>query len=408
MKSEVLELGDITFSPGTRAIAGRDGQPVQLRNKSKAVLDYLVQRPNQTLPKAEILSAIWSDVIATDESLVQCIADIRRVIGSDARRIVETIPREGYRLNVVMAKNSWRSGAILGGGIFVMLIAGIALQFWDTQRQAPPAAETAIMNEPVASPPGTESQEAYLELLQGRVSANRFSLDESLIAERHFRQAIALDPNYARAHAELGTLLAVRFENNWTMLYAADKEKALYYAQRAVDLEPDLWLGHYALGRLNSVFSDLDVAAANLRTAMSLRPENEDARAYLGVVLNFQGHADQAATILDQAIASHPNPPFWYYFGFGHALYNLGRLSEAETALTTCLELSASSPYCLRYLIAVHGEMGNQVKAAAASQAYTDMGFDASISEILGLMTFHHQDDRAQLEAGLRQAGLPF
>lgn len=97
------------------------------------------------------------------------------------------------------------------------------------------------------TPPGTSNTEDYLQVLLGRVSANRFSSDESLIAERHFRRAIELDPNFARAYAELGTVFAVRFENGWTVLQAGDKKKALYYANKAVVLDPQFWLGHYAL-----------------------------------------------------------------------------------------------------------------------------------------------------------------
>ena len=49
------------------------------------------------------------------------------------------------------------------------------------------------------------------------------------------------------------------------------------------------------MGRLQSVFANLEEAERHLRIAMSLKPENEDARAYLGIILNFQGKADEAA-----------------------------------------------------------------------------------------------------------------
>ena len=258
-----------------------------------------------------------------------------------------------------------------------------------------------------SAPPGTENTEAFLEVLKGRVSSNNFSHSESLVAERHFRSAIALDPNFARAYAELGTLLAVRFENDWTVLIDADKEKSLFYAQQAVALEPDLWLGHYALARLHSVFGDPDAAETHLNVAMSLEPDNEDARAYLGIVKNFQGDAEGAIAILEPAVRSHPNPPYWYYFGLGHALFNAGQLEQAETALNACLKRAENSPYCLRYLIAVYGEGGRHAEARKAGQTYAAMGFDLSVDGILKLMTYHHADDRAQLEQALRMAGVP-
>lgn len=407
MKSAVLQLGEVTFDPASRTLRRGDGQTVELRNKSKAVLEFLANQPNRTVPKSELLSEIWTDVIASDESLVQCIADIRRIIGTNARKVVETIPREGYRLNVdpTPPRTHWKP---LAGGAVAFGAALIGLWFvW--QREAVTTAPQTVPNTSAATSalPGTQSEAAYLEVLKGRLSANRFDLDESLTAERHFRQAIAIDPEYARAYAELGTLLAVRFENDWTVLYEADKEKALYYAQKAVDLEADLWLGHYALGRLHSVFENLDLAEAHLRTAMALQPDNEDARAYLGVVLNFRGKAAEATKVLEQAVATHPDPPYWYFFALGHALYNIGEYARAEDALNSCMQLSDSSPYCLRYLIAVYGMTERPTEAARAISAYMEIGFDTSITGILSLMTFHHADDRALLESGLRLAGLP-
>lgn len=404
MKSDEVTLGDIKFDPTARTITSMDGGPAQLRNKSREVLRFLVKNPSRTVTKDELIAAVWSDVTVSDESVVQCIADIRRVIGEDARKIVETVPREGYRLNIP-AEDPVRLGSILVPICFLFVLAAIWV-YWPSSEARQPVA--ALRDErPDASPPGTTSTEAYLEVLQGRVSANRFDRDESLIAERHFRRAIELDPHFARAYAELGTLFAIRFENDWTVLQTADKEKALHFAEKAVELDPDLWLGHYALGRLHSLLANYKVAEGHLERAMSLQPDNEDARAYYGVVKNFQGDAEGAVAILEPSLKSHPNPPYWYYLGLGNALFNLGRYEAAEVALEKCLELSENSPYCLRYLIAVYGELGQLEDAEAALEDYSAMGFDTSVEAMMSVLTFHNAKDRNRLESAFRSAGLP-
>lgn len=407
MKSDVLVLGEVTFDPSTAVLCFKDAQPVPLRNKSKAVLFYLLDRPNQTVAKSDILAEVWHDVIASDESLVQCVSDIRKIIGKEARAILETVPREGYRLNLPSRPKARGRVRLVAPLVLAASTIGAASLIWLGSGNLNQPQDSPAQPEVSAGPPGTSDTEAYLEVLQGRVSARRVSLKESLIAERHFRKAIALDPGYARAYAELGTLIAVRFENDWMALYEADKEKALYYAQKAIELDPDLWLGHYALGRLHSVFANLEEAEHQLKKAISLRPENEDARAYLGIVLNFKGETESAISILEQVVASHPEPPFWYYFGLGHALFNAHHHQRAQRALTTCLDLAPNSPYCLRYLIAVYGATGDTEKAEAVAQAYAALGFEVSVSHILSLVTFHHVDDRAQFEASLRLAGIP-
>ena len=406
MNSDDVHIGNLIFSPHSRTLTHNDGRAAQLRHKSKEVLRFLVENRGRTLSKTEIMDHVWADVTVSDESLVQCIADIRRVIGVDARQIVETIPREGYRLNTLAETPKGRRAPVLAflAGIAAL---GLAWVFWpgsETVRPEPDASQGAELK---ATPPGTDVTEAYLEVLQGSISAGRFNKDESLIAERHFRRAIDLDPTYARAYAELGTLFAVRFENDWTVLQKADREKAMFYAKKAVALDPDLWMAHYALGRLHSVLSNLDAAEEHLERAMSLQPDNEDARAYYGIVRNFRGDAENAIGILEPALASHPNPPFWYYLGLGNALFNAGMFERAASALNKCLDLAGNSPYCLRYLIAVYGKMGRVDDAAEASQAYASHGFEPSIRAIMGLMTFHTARDRELLETAFRAAGLP-
>lgn len=407
MKTDVFHLGDVTFDTTKRTLTDKDGRPIQLRNKSKAVLVCLLKTPNCTVPKTEILDSVWTDVIVSDESLVQCIADIRRIIGLEARQILETVPREGYRMNPQARTAMPKRVSLFATITAVAFILAATWFFWQNGAEQSIPVENSVVTASATNPPGTDNVQAYLEVLKGRISSNRFSESESLIAERHFRKAIELDPNYARAYAELGTLLAVRFENDWTVIETADKEKALFYAEKAVSIDPDLWLAQYALGRLNSLFSNFDLAEKHLEQAMSLQPDNEDARAYYGIVKTFQLDFENAIAILEQAVKSHPHPPYWYYFGLGHAYFIADRFDKAESALNTCLELAEESPYCLRYLIAVHGETGNLAEAEAAGRRYVSMGFTLSIKDILTMVTYDHPDSIVQLEQALRQAGVP-
>ncbi len=42
------------------------------------------------------MSAVWPNVIVTDESLAQCVSDVRFALGDRGRRIIRTVPRRGY------------------------------------------------------------------------------------------------------------------------------------------------------------------------------------------------------------------------------------------------------------------------------------------------------------------------
>jgi TolB-like protein/Tfp pilus assembly protein PilF len=74
------------------------GEQVDLRPRSLAVLRLLAENAGRLVPKNEIVAEVWGDVVVTDDSLTQCIADIRKAIGDEERRILRTVPRRGYVL----------------------------------------------------------------------------------------------------------------------------------------------------------------------------------------------------------------------------------------------------------------------------------------------------------------------
>lgn len=75
-----------------------DGSLARLRPRSFDVLRLLAVHLGRLVTKEEIMSAVWNDAAVTDDSLTQCIADIRRAIGDDARQTLRTVPRRGYVL----------------------------------------------------------------------------------------------------------------------------------------------------------------------------------------------------------------------------------------------------------------------------------------------------------------------
>ncbi|TPJ33361.1 winged helix-turn-helix domain-containing tetratricopeptide repeat protein [Mesorhizobium sp. B2-8-3] len=85
------------FSLDTRAGVLRDGSgEIALRPKSLDLLIFLIRNAGRLVPKDELLHAVWSDVIVTEDSLTQCISDIRRALGDKAQTLIRTMPRRGY------------------------------------------------------------------------------------------------------------------------------------------------------------------------------------------------------------------------------------------------------------------------------------------------------------------------
>ena len=61
---------------------------------------YLVEHAEQIVSKDELIEAIWPNVIVTEDSLIQCISEVRRAIGVDAQALIKTVPKRGYMLDV--------------------------------------------------------------------------------------------------------------------------------------------------------------------------------------------------------------------------------------------------------------------------------------------------------------------
>lgn len=74
----------------------RDGTEVKLRPQSFLVLRYLIENSGRLVSKSELMDAIWGSAAVTEDSLVQCLGDVRRALEDRDQQLVQTKPRRGY------------------------------------------------------------------------------------------------------------------------------------------------------------------------------------------------------------------------------------------------------------------------------------------------------------------------
>lgn len=84
------------------SLIGPGGTPVVLRPKVFALLCHLLERPGVLHTREDLLEALWPDAVVTDDSLTQCISDLRRGLGHGAARVLRTVPRRGYILSAAV------------------------------------------------------------------------------------------------------------------------------------------------------------------------------------------------------------------------------------------------------------------------------------------------------------------
>jgi adenylate cyclase len=78
------------------ALLTTNGEQVQLRRKSFELLRLLVENAGHLLDREAINQAVWPDITVTDESITQCVRDVRRALGDESQQILKTVRRRGY------------------------------------------------------------------------------------------------------------------------------------------------------------------------------------------------------------------------------------------------------------------------------------------------------------------------
>ncbi len=77
-------------------LRGRDSVPIKLRPKTFDLLILFVTNPGRILSKQELMDAVWPNVHVGDDSLFQCIRELRTALGDDQRQLVKLVSGRGY------------------------------------------------------------------------------------------------------------------------------------------------------------------------------------------------------------------------------------------------------------------------------------------------------------------------
>lgn len=99
MTQKSIRLGNHQIDLQRLCLQGPEGE-IKLRRKSFDVLRCLAERSGEVVSKEDLMQTVWPEVVVGDDSLTQCVSEIRRALGEGGRNIVKTFPRRGYMLEV--------------------------------------------------------------------------------------------------------------------------------------------------------------------------------------------------------------------------------------------------------------------------------------------------------------------
>lgn len=219
---------------------------------------------------------------------------------------------------------------------------------------------------------------AYQLYLNGCFFANQRSSDGLNKARAFFEQAIALDPEYALAHAGLADslgLLGVSIAKPQDLMPLAKSA-----AERAISLDESLAEAHTSLAMVYALYEwNWPQAEESFRRAIGCNEGYATAHHWYGVNLAGQGRFRQAEQELAKALDLDPLSPI-IQLNRGYPLYYQKRYTEAMAFYNSALDLKPNFQTALEDVAILQHLQGQEAQASASLLRLLQLNEDAQFA----------------------------
>jgi TolB-like protein/Flp pilus assembly protein TadD len=259
----------------------------------------------------------------------------------------------------------------------------------------------------------TSNITAYDLVLLGNEQWRRLNRSALAKARNQFRAATALDPTYARAHANIAwTIVCEAFLEAPARMTVDD---ALREIETALDLDDDDAWSHGVFAQVLFLQQEDDRAEMHFNRALALNPNDADVAAVFANVLVYWGRWREALGWIGMAKRLNPFSPNLYHWYHALALYSGRRYRDAIETLR-----EARSLHCWSHglLAACYAESGKLDKARFELDRFVkerhlelrQNGEPAPVNDLdlarIRAERYRKVGDRKHFLDGLRKAGL--
>jgi len=243
--------------------------------------------------------------------------------------------------------------------------------------------------------------QAYELLLKGRFRRSRGGVEDRKKAAEYFNQAIAVDPAYPLAYAELSiTYWSLVASSTLNPKEYSPKAEAL--ALKALELDENLAEAHYALANLKTDAWEWADAEAKYKRAIELNPNLALAHRWYANFLTLMGRHEQAIGEIKRAQQLDPlSLPINAIVGF--TFYEARQYGQAIEALKKTLELDQNFPYAHLFCGYTYAAKGMYPEAIAEYQEAIRLGHDTPSRQIFLGAAYAGAGDSDRAQAILMQ-----
>jgi DNA-binding winged helix-turn-helix (wHTH) protein/TolB-like protein len=322
-----LTFGSYVLDP-VRVELTQEGRVITLRRKAFDLLLVFVSRPGQVLGRDELLAAVWPGVVVGDDSLAQCVYELRTALGAEGAAYVRTVLRRGYRFDAVvrsepcpaspdeaaMAGNqrlseasaaagaaistttlaesmSTRRRVLTASAVLAPIACGLAIFAWQ-RAFAPPALQAparSIVLLPLAAEQGNETPLWFADALTADLTAELGRLPGTLVIARDTAAAWrgkAADPR------DIARALGVRYVVTGSVRRIGEQVR-LVLAMADGDSGIESWADHFEFERTH-LGASMDEVVQKIARQLNLQMYRSNA-SRAAVLSPAQAQADDLA-----------------------------------------------------------------------------------------------------------------
>ncbi|HSQ04625.1 MAG TPA: tetratricopeptide repeat protein, partial [Burkholderiales bacterium] len=250
---------------------------------------------------------------------------------------------------------------------------------------------------------GTDDIAAYDLFMKGRYYTDRFQAERAIKA---LDDAVAKDPNFARAYAKLARAYGALASGG---IVSPDSTRPLEWraAQRALELDSTLAESHAAMGVALSDEWRFAGAEAAYKRAIALEPDNPDILSGYAALLFSTGHVTESLAQSRHLVELDPLSVNGLTL-VQYSLLMLGRLDEARAVTQRGLELDSTFMILLVNAALIAAFDGQPDKALAYSKKLYDLDstqFGNTVWLLFGYAVAGRWSDVDRLRAKIERDG---